>query len=90
LPTSRATFSAAKRPPYTANSHRLARIGAALWLSATGVENVEGGIHTTVLGSDGVESTIRSRWLIAADGGRSEVRQNLGIGTDKPSTRGGV
>lgn len=52
-------------------------------VSATGVENVEGGIHTTVLDSDGVESTIRSRWLIAADGGRSETRQNLGIGSDK-------
>ena len=90
MPTSRATFSAAKDRHLPPTVTDLPEVELRCGVSATGVENVEGGIHTTVLGSDGVESTIRSRWLIAADGGRSEVRQNLGIGTDKPSTRGGV
>ncbi|MFD8497667.1 aklavinone 12-hydroxylase RdmE [Amycolatopsis sp. NPDC059657] len=39
---------------------------------------------TAVLRTAGEESTVRARYLIAADGGRSRIRSALGIETDGP------
>lgn len=52
-------------------------------LTATAVENVEGGVVVTVVDGDGEPSTLRARWVIAADGARSEVRHMLGVSTDR-------
>ena len=49
----------------------------------TSVVNVEGGVEVTAVDAQGVESTIRARWAIAADGGRSEIRHALGISSEK-------
>jgi 2-polyprenyl-6-methoxyphenol hydroxylase-like FAD-dependent oxidoreductase len=38
------------------------------------------GVNTTILNTaDGTVATVRSRWLAACDGGRSTIRQQLGI-----------
>lgn len=37
------------------------------------------GVVTTVITADGIERTIRSKWLIGCDGGGSRVRTQLGI-----------
>lgn len=52
-------------------------------VTVTKVENVGDGVAVTAVDSDGTESVLRSRWAIAADGGRSEVRRALGIENDK-------
>jgi 3-(3-hydroxy-phenyl)propionate hydroxylase len=52
-------------------------------VTVTSVCNVDGGVEVTAVGTDGAQQTFRARWAIAADGARSEVRQALGIGSDK-------
>ena len=52
-------------------------------VTVTRVKNVEDGVVVTTVDTDGVESELRARWAIAADGGRSEIRRSLGIETDK-------
>ncbi|MRH88759.1 2-polyprenyl-6-methoxyphenol hydroxylase [Nocardia sp. SYP-A9097] len=53
-----------------------------------GVELVDlretGASVEAVLDEQGAPSTVRARWLIAADGANSTVRQRLGIGTTGP------
>jgi 3-(3-hydroxy-phenyl)propionate hydroxylase len=43
------------------------------------VENVDGGVLVNVEPLEGSPYSLRARWVIAADGARSEVRQSLGI-----------
>lgn len=46
----------------------------------TGVEQAEGGVTATVLDrAAGIESQVRARYVIAADGAHSRIRQALGI-----------
>lgn len=52
-------------------------------ITASGVENVDGGVAVTTLDDEGQQSVLRARWVIAADGARSAVRQSLGIDTDR-------
>ncbi|MCG2621987.1 bifunctional 3-(3-hydroxy-phenyl)propionate/3-hydroxycinnamic acid hydroxylase [Arthrobacter sp. I2-34] len=51
--------------------------------TAAAVRNVDEGVEVTVCDADGSESIIRARWAIAADGARSQIRQSLGIDTEK-------
>ena len=51
--------------------------------TVTRVENVDGGVEVTVIAPDGTESVAHARWVIAADGGRSEVRGALGVEADR-------
>ena len=54
--------------------------------SVSSVENVPGGVEVTVTGPDGQTSVARAGWVIAADGGRSEIRTALGVETDRFGT----
>ncbi|WP_054685066.1 bifunctional 3-(3-hydroxy-phenyl)propionate/3-hydroxycinnamic acid hydroxylase [Microbacterium sp. No. 7] len=47
------------------------------------VEDVGDGVVVTSIDDAGALSVLRAKWVIAADGGRSEVRRALGIETDK-------
>lgn len=51
--------------------------------NVTAVENVDDGVEVTAVAEDGTESVLRARWVIAADGARSETRHALGIETDR-------
>lgn len=51
--------------------------------TTTGVRNVDGGVEVTATAKDGTEERITARWVVAADGARSSVRQSLGIQGDK-------
>lgn len=59
--------------------------GVDLWtgVTATKFNDVDDGVEVTAVDADGVARVLRARWLIAADGARSEVRSALGIETDK-------
>lgn len=46
----------------------------------TGFEQDEDGVTATLTGPDGTPETVRARYLIGADGGRSSVRRALGVG----------
>lgn len=50
---------------------------------ATKVTSDADGVEVTAVNTNGTEHVLRARWLIAADGARSEVRSALGIETDK-------
>lgn len=50
-------------------------------ITATNVRNVDEGAEVTTEAADGTVSTIRARWVIAADGGRSSIRKNIIGGT---------
>jgi 3-(3-hydroxy-phenyl)propionate hydroxylase len=52
-------------------------------VAASRVANVEGGAEVTAVTVDGVETVVRARWVIAADGARSETRHALGIESQK-------
>lgn len=52
-------------------------------LTATHVANVDDVVEVTVIDGSGAESVVRARWVIAADGARSDVRRMLGIETDR-------
>ncbi|MGX5697155.1 bifunctional 3-(3-hydroxy-phenyl)propionate/3-hydroxycinnamic acid hydroxylase [Agromyces soli] len=52
-------------------------------VSATKVQPVPDGVEVTTVDSDGIEQVLRARWVIAADGARSEVRRALGIESEK-------
>src|SRR5699024_6200766 len=43
-------------------------------ITATSVESTDDGVTVAVEDADGNESTLRSRWVIAADGARSATR----------------
>ena len=58
-------------------------VGLRCGSSATDVRNVDRGVEVSVLDVAGNESIVRARWAIAADGARSEIRNSLGIETDK-------
>lgn len=60
---------------------RLAELGGAVeyGLELTGFDQDAEGVTATVAGPDGIE-TIRCRWLVGGDGGRSFVRHALEIG----------
>lgn len=47
------------------------------------VRPADDGVEVDVLDSAGVETTLRARWVIAADGARSPVRQAVGIKSDR-------
>jgi len=49
----------------------------------TNVTNFDGGVEVAVQPNDGPAYELRARWVIAADGARSEVRQSLGISRTK-------
>lgn len=51
-------------------------------VTATSVINTDDGVEATVIDGDGNQSILRARWLIAADGARSGIRQSLDIATD--------
>src|SRR3954452_12139544 len=51
--------------------------------TAAGVRNVDDGVEVTVRDADGAEFVAHARWTIAADGARSQIRQSLGIETEK-------
>lgn len=46
----------------------------------TGVEVVETGVEVDVRGPDGTPETVRARYVVGCDGGRSVVRRAAGIG----------
>ncbi|WP_170297202.1 bifunctional 3-(3-hydroxy-phenyl)propionate/3-hydroxycinnamic acid hydroxylase [Georgenia thermotolerans] len=52
-------------------------------VSVTNLRNVDGGVEVTAVAKDGTAQTVRARWVIAADGARSGIRQSLGIQNDK-------
>lgn len=52
-------------------------------VTATGFTSTGGGVEVTTVDASGTEQVLRARWLIGADGARSEVRRALGIETDK-------
>lgn len=52
-------------------------------VTVTGVTDVDGGVEVTAVDVDGTVSVLRARWVIAADGGRSEIRRSRGIETRK-------
>lgn len=52
-------------------------------VTAKVVRNVDDVVEVTAENADGVVQTLRGRWVIAADGARSEVRHALGIAADK-------
>ncbi|GHG66179.1 FAD-dependent monooxygenase [Streptomyces griseocarneus] len=45
----------------------------------TGFTQDPDGVTGTLRHADGTEETVRAQWLVAADGGRSEVRRTLGV-----------
>lgn len=45
----------------------------------TGVEQSEGHATVVVAGADGQQHRIRTQWVLACDGGRSPIRESLGI-----------
>lgn len=50
------------------------------WASrVTGVQQTREGVRVDVTGADGAASTIDTEWLVACDGGRSTVRDALGL-----------
>jgi 2-polyprenyl-6-methoxyphenol hydroxylase-like FAD-dependent oxidoreductase len=63
---------------------RASELGAELWLGAQalGFEKDQDGVTTRVRKADGVERQIRARYLIAADGNKSAIREGLGIGRE--------
>lgn len=53
-------------------------------VEAVSVENLDGGgVEVDVRSIDGGTSTLRARWVIGADGGRSTVRKILSIDADR-------
>ena len=50
-----------------------------LGVEATAVENSSDGVTLTAVDQAGHESTLRSRWLVAADGGASTMRRIVGV-----------
>jgi 2-polyprenyl-6-methoxyphenol hydroxylase-like FAD-dependent oxidoreductase len=58
------------------------KLGADLWLGteALSFEQDDAGVTAQVRTAEGVERTIRARYLIAADGNQSTIREKLGIG----------
>ncbi|WP_328531309.1 bifunctional 3-(3-hydroxy-phenyl)propionate/3-hydroxycinnamic acid hydroxylase [Nocardioides sp. NBC_00368] len=50
------------------------------------LEQDESGVTCTVVAPDGSKETIRSKWLIAADGATSTIRGQLGVTTEKLGT----
>ncbi|MEU1373824.1 FAD-dependent monooxygenase [Streptomyces triculaminicus] len=60
---------------------RLEELGGRVDFSAelAGFTQDPDGVTGTLRHADGTEETVRAKWLVAADGGRSEVRQALGI-----------
>lgn len=52
-------------------------------VTATKVQSTPEGVEVDTVDADGTRRTLRARWVIAADGARSEVRSVLGIETDK-------
>lgn len=52
-------------------------------VTATDVVNVPGGVEVSTIDPDGTRQLMRARWVIAADGARSDVRRIFGIETDK-------
>lgn len=52
-------------------------------VTVTDAVDGEDGVTVTTRDADGTVGSIRARWVIAADGARSEIRSTLGIGTDK-------
>lgn len=50
------------------------------WSSrVTGVRELGDGAEVTILGEDGKSSVVRADWVVACDGGRSTVRELLGL-----------
>ncbi|MEU4549582.1 FAD-dependent oxidoreductase [Nonomuraea dietziae] len=62
---------------------------ADVWFGATmtGMRATAGGVTATVNRADG-ETLVRCRYLVAADGSRSGVREDLGIATEGPPPLG--
>lgn len=52
-------------------------------VNATGVAEHPDGVEVTTIDQHGGRQVLRARWVIAADGARSDVRRALGIETDK-------
>lgn len=52
-------------------------------MTVIGVQDVGDGVDVTTVDAGGVERVTRARWVIAADGARSGIRNQLGIETDK-------
>ncbi|MFZ3415402.1 bifunctional 3-(3-hydroxy-phenyl)propionate/3-hydroxycinnamic acid hydroxylase [Arthrobacter sp. 3Tela_A] len=63
--------------------HELPGVELRCGSAATAVENFDGGVEVTVRDADGRESRILARWVIAADGARSEIRKSLGIRNER-------
>lgn len=61
-------------------------LGADLRLGSklTGFTHDEGGVTAAVEGDDGRRYAVRAAYMVAADGGRSSVREALGIGRQGP------
>jgi len=52
-------------------------------VTVTGIEEDDERVTVTTRDADGVVGTTRARWVIAADGARSEIRRTIGVQTDK-------
>ena len=51
----------------------------AFGVEASEIEQDDAGVTTTICDADGREQTLRSRWVIAADGAGSRTRKRIGI-----------
>jgi 2-polyprenyl-6-methoxyphenol hydroxylase-like FAD-dependent oxidoreductase len=63
---------------------RARELGADLWLGTqfVGFEQDEEGVTARVRSAEGVDQEIRARYLVAADGNKSTIREALGIGRE--------
>lgn len=52
-------------------------------VTVTGIENFPDAVEVSTIAADGRSDVLRARWVIAADGARSDVRRILGIESDK-------
>lgn len=59
------------------------RVDLRTGVEVTGVRNVDDAVEVTIKGTDNIERIARARWVIGADGARSDVRHQLGIQSDR-------